>query len=132
MVPRWARHVIAFLATLVVWAVAKPAFAAAPLCDFRGATAIAPTPELETPQTSIDAATGDDDDCLLSLTSVSAAQDGRAPEPTPPNASGGESAVLGAVSRVMSASSEIDGAKMDSLDGERSAERGRVDRPPRV
>jgi len=58
------RHVcrlgLSLLAALAVWLLAPAAHAAAPLCDMRGATAIAPNPTLDTQGGSVDATP---DDC---------------------------------------------------------------------
>lgn len=58
---RWAKLVV-FAATLAtLWLVAFPAMASGPLCDDRGATAIAPTPAAMHAEQSLLAL--DDDDC---------------------------------------------------------------------
>lgn len=50
------RLALSLLAATAVWLLAPAARAAAPLCDMRGATAIAPTPTLDTEGGSADAA----------------------------------------------------------------------------
>jgi hypothetical protein len=57
------RIAISLLAATFVWLVAaeKSAFAAAPLCDARGAITFAPPPTLEEPNASVDV--GQADDC---------------------------------------------------------------------
>jgi len=52
--PSWARSLIVVAVGLVVWLAAKPASAAAPLCDDRGAIMLAPPPTLDAPVSSID------------------------------------------------------------------------------
>jgi hypothetical protein len=45
---------VAFTAFVVVWLVASPARAMAPLCDPRGAVVFAPPPQFQDPETSLD------------------------------------------------------------------------------
>jgi hypothetical protein len=58
---RWARSLVMVAAGLLVWLAAGRAFAAAPLCDDRGAIMLAPAPVLDTPVASVDV--GDTFDC---------------------------------------------------------------------
>jgi hypothetical protein len=56
------RIAVSLLAATLVWLLApRSAFAAAPLCDARGAITFAPNPTLEEPNASIDI--GEADDC---------------------------------------------------------------------
>lgn len=49
-----ARTLLALTAGLLVWIVARPAFASAPMCDPRAATTFAPAPILDAPSASVD------------------------------------------------------------------------------
>ena len=57
----WVRRCLTFACLLVAWLVARPAEAAAPLCDDRGASALAPSPSLDIPNASLNV--GDHSDC---------------------------------------------------------------------
>jgi hypothetical protein len=120
---------VAFATALAVWAVAAPARAEAPLCDPHGATGIAPAPQLQQPETSIDVG-APPEDCSDLLALTTAFDDGRAPEPSAQSTANEplltsvvpavcEAAVSGAIERGSAGSSE------------RVAARDRVDRPPR-
>ena len=50
----WVRRFLIFACLLAAWSVARPAAAAAPMCDARGASMLAPLPILDTPNASID------------------------------------------------------------------------------
>jgi hypothetical protein len=135
MVPRWRRNVVAITAALVAWLVAAPAHASAPLCDPRGATMIAPAPELEAPLTSLDAAAPVDDaqsQCTIAQADGRAWSGGHAPSPRISSPSALAAALAAAVTRLTVRSPRIGScvARDDSA-GERAGERGRVDRPPR-
>ena len=58
----WARSLILIAVGLVVWLASPPAFAAAPLCDDRGAIMLAPAPILDAPTASVDV--GEPFDCM--------------------------------------------------------------------
>jgi hypothetical protein len=135
MVPRWCRNVVAIAAALVAWLVAAPAHASAPLCDPRGATMIAPAPELEAPLTSLDAATPADDaqpQCDLGHADGCACSGGHAPSPRISSAPALAAALPAAVTRLTLRSPRTGScAARDDSAGERPGERGRVDRPPR-
>ena len=129
MSSRWGRLMVAFAAALAVWAIAIPAFAAAPMCDPHGATGVAPAPQLQQPETSIDLGVAADDcDELLALTT--AVNDGRAPEPAPTSA-GQEHVLPSVVPAVYPAGSPESLARGSSVGSERAGARARVDRPPR-
>jgi hypothetical protein len=49
----WVRRCLTLASILVVWLVARPAAASAPLCDDRGASALAPLPVLDAPNASL-------------------------------------------------------------------------------
>jgi hypothetical protein len=61
MLRRWARLAVFFATFATLWLVASPARASGPLCDDRGATAVAPSPALIHPEQSLLAL--EDDDC---------------------------------------------------------------------
>ncbi len=50
----WVRRCLTVACVLAAWLVARPAAAAAPLCDERGASMLAPLPVLDSPNASID------------------------------------------------------------------------------
>src|SRR5450432_2244399 len=52
----WLRLLVAMTATAFVWLLVDPAWAAAPQCDPRAASTIAPNPLYEAPTASLDAA----------------------------------------------------------------------------
>jgi hypothetical protein len=80
------RPLLMVLAALAVWLVAWPAVAAAPICDSRGASALAPAPTLDTPDASIDVSKGPDA-CVDMLERDDGFHQGRAPKPLPSSAS---------------------------------------------
>lgn len=53
----WVRRCVAFACLLAAWLVVRPA-SAAPLCDDRAASALAPLPVLDTPNASVDIGDG--------------------------------------------------------------------------
>jgi hypothetical protein len=61
MLRRWTRFVVTAAVGLALWLACGTARASAPMCDHRGASANAPPPTLDTPQTAtdIDAAPAD-------------------------------------------------------------------------
>ena len=130
MLPRWARLFVAFAAAFAVWAIATPARASAPLCDPRGATVIAPAPQLQQPETSIDIGVSPDE-CFESLAALKSVDDGRAPEPTPASSAGDP--VVQNVAPVISRAAVGGSVARDGVAGsERAGARNRVDRPPRA
>jgi hypothetical protein len=133
MVPRWCRNVVAIAAALVAWLVATPARASAPLCDPRGATMIAPAPELETRVTSLDAAApADDGQCSIASGDGHACGGGHAPSPRVSSASALAVALPAAVTRLTLRSPQVGRcARRADAPGERAGERAHVDRPPR-
>jgi hypothetical protein len=56
-----AKYVIFVATMLAAWLIASPARAEAPLCDQRGATTMAPAPQLQQMQLSIDVGAQDPD-----------------------------------------------------------------------
>jgi hypothetical protein len=129
MLSRWGRLMLAFAAALAVWAIATPAFAAAPLCDPRGATGIAPAPQLQQPESSLDVGQAADD-CDGFNTLTASFDDGRAPEPAP--ASAPQDELVPNVAPVIAlAASGGSFARDGTSASERAGARSRVDRPPR-
>jgi hypothetical protein len=121
---------VAFAAALAVWAIATPAFAAAPLCDPRGATGIAPAPQLQQPETSIDVGQAADE-CDVFVVGTESVDHGRAPQPVPPGAEMDPS-VAGIVAAVAPAVSVESFARDGTPGSARAGARSRVDRPPRL
>jgi hypothetical protein len=54
MLRRWTRFVLTAALGLALWLACGDARASAPMCDHRGASANAPPPTLDTPQTSVE------------------------------------------------------------------------------
>jgi hypothetical protein len=81
MTARFVRPLLAILTACVVWLVASPAQAAAPMCDQRGASMFAPAPTLQAPTTSIDLGMDHDDSCRAFVDTRVAFREGRAPLP---------------------------------------------------
>jgi hypothetical protein len=129
MLSRWARLFVTVAAAFAVWAVATPAWAAAPMCDPRGATGIAPAPQLQQPQTSIDVASPDEE-CADVAAVTTTLDSGRAPEPTPPQAA--QDPVVANVTPATLPAPLVGSFARDGVTGsERAGARSRVDRPPR-
>jgi len=131
MLSRWARLFVAGATAFVVWLVAAPAYAAAPLCDPRGATAIAPAPQLQDPVTSLDVGAPVDEPCNESPVANRTANPGHAPVPAPPRAAG-DSALPTATPEVHDTPLASARAERDTRSGARNGEHTRVDRPPRT
>jgi hypothetical protein len=129
MLPRWVRLVVAFATAVAVWAIATPARAEAPLCDPRGATGVAPPPQLQMPMTSIDVGPPAED-CSELISVTVAAEDGRAPDPAPPSASQ-DPLVAHPAAEVPEAGLSGFAYREDVVLHARPGERSRVDRPPR-
>jgi hypothetical protein len=127
---RLVRLVLAAATTLAAWLVVMPARAAAPFCDDRGASTLAPAPQLQAPEVSIDV--GDSDEgCFDGLgQSGNALDEGRAP----PIASSpqGFDATLPLAIPIGRASFVVLPAPAASRPAVRPGVQGRVDRPPRA
>lgn len=80
--PRWVRHCLTVACVLAAWLVVRPADAAAPVCDSRGASAVAPAPFLDAPSSSIDVDTNERCETLASANQVY--HRGHRPEPQAP------------------------------------------------
>ncbi len=130
MLSRWGRHLLALAAAFAVCAIATPAFAAAPICDPHGATGIAPAPQLQQPETSIDLGLTPEE-CDAFTVTATTFEDGRAPEPTPPSA--GQEPVVESVVPAIAPAASAGCVGREETDGHvRAGERVRVDRPPRA
>jgi hypothetical protein len=129
MLSRWSRLFVAFAAALAVWAIATPAWAAAPLCDPRGATGIAPAPQLQQPETSIDVGVAPDE-CALRVEALRSAEDGRAPEPRSPSVASDPVASSTGTPSAPATFESVAPPALETPLGEQSGVRSRVDRPP--
>ena len=127
MVARF-RPLLVVLAALAVWLVARPARAAAPLCDDRGASSLAPAPTLDTPNASIDIGMGPEP-CQVQVELDASFHQGRAPNPLPAPV-GAELLPAHARVTVLFAGTELC-LRVRYLDASRSGVVYRLDRPPR-
>jgi hypothetical protein len=127
--PRALRPVFALLATLAVWLVASPAFAAAPMCDDRGASGMAPAPTLDTPNASVDIGMNPDT-CSLHVERDASYHEGRAPQPLPsPHGADLLPADHAVTLHVLPSGST---ARESAVDAARSGIPSRLERPPRL
>ena len=126
---RFVRTIVVLATTLAAWLVVMPAYAAAPLCDDRGATMFAPAPQLQSPETSIDTGEAPDDGCMSGDEGLHAVQEGQCPNPIP--TSNGIDATLPSSVSIAPASHVVMGAPRDVLVIVAPGVRDRVDRPPR-
>jgi hypothetical protein len=81
--PSWMRALALVAVTMAVWLIGKPAAAAAPLCDERGATTLAPPPTLDAPVASIDVGDTGDGCARLAVDRDIAYSQGRGSDPSP-------------------------------------------------
>ena len=130
MASRWVRTIVVIATTLAAWLVVMPAYAAAPLCDDRGATMFAPAPQLQSPETSIDVGDSPDEGCLDEASGLHALQEGRAPSPVAPSSQGID-ATLPSSLAIAPASHVVMGAPRGVLVVVPAGVRDQVDRPPR-
>jgi hypothetical protein len=122
---------LAFAAALAVWAIATPAYAVeAPLCDPRAATGIAPAPQLQQSQTSLDVAPAQEDCGPFDSLEVTL-DGGRSPAPAPPSIAAQEDAVATSAVYVVPAPNVGMLALGEALGSARRGARLRLDRPPR-
>jgi hypothetical protein len=98
------------------------------MCDPRGATAIAPAPQLQQPETSLDVAAPDD--CAQRLDALGGVEDGRGPSGVQ-ELSSADPAMPSAAPKMIAPPFVRICAPEDSVRGTRSGARARVDRPPR-
>jgi hypothetical protein len=123
----WVRSLIVVAVGLVAWLATTPAFAAAPLCDDRGAIMLAPPPILDAPSASVDV--GEPFDCM-DQHAFDARYDegGRSNDPTP--APRHFQAIL--TSNVGLPGPDVVPAVFSYVaPSDRPGVRGRVERPPR-
>jgi hypothetical protein len=127
MLRRWARLFVFGATFATLWLVAFPAMASGPLCDDRGATAVAPSPTLIPIEQSLIA--GDADDCDRDAQQVSI-QRHRAPGERIV-ITGGDAALPTSPIHVFAAPGRGPRWFVDR-DAPRAGVRARVDRPPRI
>jgi hypothetical protein len=128
---RWLRTVWLVATALAAWCLVTPARAAAPYCDDRGASAVAPPPQLQAPETTIERTT-EPSRCDAVDGLLGAAQDpqeGGAPA-VPPLGSQWASTLAAQVS-VYGAPLTSRDRRAKALGGARSGIRFGVERPPR-
>ena len=127
--PRWVRTTLVAFAALAVWLVARPASAAAPICDDRGASAFAPSPTLDPQDASVDLGMSPEG-CLDGASRDASFHQGRVPDPLPSPAFASVLPVDGRV-RVLSRGASRREESFE-LAVARLGVRGRLERPPRV
>jgi hypothetical protein len=126
--PRSVRTLLVAFAALAVWLVAWPASAAAPICDYRGASAFAPSPTLDPQDASIDIGMTPDA-CPDGVERDASYHQGRVPDPLP---SPTFASVLPLDVRVRVLSSGASrGEESFELSVARLGVRDRLERPPR-
>lgn len=116
------------LVTLAAWLVAGPAFAAAPICDDRGASAFAPAPTLDSPNASVDIGVGGDT-CGFAMEDRASLHQGRAHDPLPAPA-GADLLPVGVGAGVLAAPWRPVALDVAVSSG-RSGVHGPLERPPR-
>jgi len=127
-VKRFVRLLISLVAATLVWLVASPARAAAPLCDARGAITFAPNPTLEEPNSSVDI--GQADDCLQSSLDDRAYDHGRSPTAVDVGEDAARASVPAALTILPATPTDsLARCRVDVLPSR--ADRDRVERPPR-
>jgi hypothetical protein len=135
MVRRALRVVLFASFVIVFWTMARPAYAyaahasAAPLCDDRGATSLAPPPALEAPDVAIQRARAASCTCgdeLALFVTITAVHHGVAP----PSADSAQALPASSLHLAPLVGDDLD----DSVDAGRPLDgiRSRVDRPPRA
>ena len=133
MLARWCRLLVALGAAVAIWAIATPAYAAAPLCDPHAATGVAPAPQLQQPQSSLDVATSEE--CSITSALATALANGRAaPEPAPARSASavGQDQLIPSAAPIIRPAVSTESFSRDGVSGsERAGARARVDRPPR-
>jgi|HubBroStandDraft_2_1064218.scaffolds.fasta_scaffold683693_1 hypothetical protein len=125
---RSVRMLVVALVALAAWLVAGTAMAAAPLCDDRGASALAPPPTLDTPNESIDIGMSPEA-CGYAVDDGSSLHQGRAADPLPAPASA-ELLPVATQGNVLAATGIAMPVDLTSSKG-RAGECGRLERPPR-
>jgi hypothetical protein len=127
MSPR-VRILVAALVALAAWLVAGTALAAAPICDARGASALAPPPTLDTPNESIDVGMGPEACDYAPDDGVSLHQ-GRTADPLPSPA-GADLLPMTPQARVVAAAGSSISREF-ALSGGAQGVYARLERPPR-
>jgi hypothetical protein len=126
----WLRTLVACATVLVAWLVAWPARAAAPLCDDRGASMVAPEPQLQAPELSLKAVGADEDDaCALHISDETARQ--APPRAPPPQSAQPQATVPTGPARDAAAYYELPRAR-DTNDARRPGFTHPLERPPRA
>jgi hypothetical protein len=127
---RTVRYLLLAACVLALWAAPRRAFAAtaaAPICDDRGASLIAPPPLLQAPEDAVRRARwadcgGDESSGLVAI--------GQGKSPRPPSSSSVEPALPFKPLTLLAPSSRLEIAPDTQESGPRG-ERARVERPPR-
>jgi hypothetical protein len=125
---RSVRMLVVALVALAAWLVAGTAMAAAPLCDDRGASALAPPPTLDTPNESIDIGTSPEA-CGYAVDDGISLHQGRPADPLPAPA-GADLLPVAMQGSVLAAVKTVMPVDFTSSRG-RPGEYGRLERPPR-
>lgn len=125
---RPVRTLFVALVALSAWLMAGSAFAAAPLCDDRGASALAPPPTLDTPNASIDVGSGSEACGFVTDNGMSLHQ-GRAHDPLPAPA-GADLLPVDTQTGILRAPVSAVGHDFVGSQGHAGV-RGRLERPPR-
>lgn len=129
MASRWIYRLLTFVAAMFVWLAAGEARAEAPLCDSRGATVLAPAPQLQDAELTL--SLGESNDCVSidETTSLRESKDGRLPW----SAASAEDTAL-----TSSSPSVAPATLLSVLDNDEARSRaargiiGSLDRPPRA
>jgi|HubBroStandDraft_2_1064218.scaffolds.fasta_scaffold130802_2 hypothetical protein len=127
--PRSVRTLLVALAAVAVWLVASPASAAAPLCDNRGASGMAPPPTLDLQNASVDIGMSPDA-CPDGVERDTSFHQGRVPDPLP-SASVASALPVDTQVKVPACGVWHRAASLE-LDAARLGVRDRLERPPRA
>jgi len=124
----WLRRLLTFVCLMAAWLVVRPAAAAAPLCDLRGASVLAPMPTLDLPNSSLDV--GDvAEGCEGWVNRDHVLQRGERPTQVSPSAPG--DAVLTAVVSQVPPAAPGGALLVDTGSAPRPGVRSPLERPPR-
>jgi hypothetical protein len=127
--PSWARTVVLVAVALAVWLVQRPASAAAPFCDDRGAIMLAPPPTLDTQDASIDVGSSNEG-CFEHAGMLPGLDQGSRSDPAP--APQNVQTTLPAVDGSIPAADVCLVALCESAVLHRPGIRSRLERPPRA
>lgn len=127
---RFLRAAVVLATFMVAWLVVKPAQAAAPRCDPRGAITFAPPPQLQDPDASIDIGV---DGCgaVTPLEDRLVAPGGSAPEDAPPTFHSSAAAATHAVPAIDPPVVRLLGPPHEVTGGSAGV-RNTIERPPRA